>query len=125
MLSITPEVSYLNNNFTVVYPSAAAYKVRSHAVTLPVAVGFTPVKFLTLMAGPNFTLYDNAKREDLATGKKDNLGKVRSCGLSSGGSVSTSRGSTSRGAIMGALEAVRQILVISAIHYSLSLGFKL
>lgn len=57
IMSITPEVWYVQNSFSV----ADSENVKVKSIELPVVAGITLLKFLTLEAGPRFVLYDDAK----------------------------------------------------------------
>ncbi len=128
IISITPEVQYLNNKFTVVDPSVVGYvsKVRSHAVVLPVVVGIKLLPFITVIAGPNFNLYDNARIEYYDEEHTENLGGVRGgVGYLVGARLnfkSLSVGARYNGQFKKSSSALGDI---SSNYYSITVGFAL
>ncbi len=61
VISITPELNYNNNSFNIDHEDFDGdLKITNHYLSMPIVAGLKLLPFITIEAGPRFTLLDRA-----------------------------------------------------------------
>ncbi len=67
-LSVTPEIWYTRNSFTITDPSllnGTTAKVNNNALDIPIIVGLKVLPFIQLEVGPRFNIYESNKSNEV------------------------------------------------------------